>query len=269
MHYMKNKYVFLLLILFLISTLAQAQFKPGDVGYKPAETKLFKSQKVKTQIQTVVDEEYYVSTLQVNYYNTDGQLTKIAYDQDTSMPAAERGPEMKDEFTYDENGNIKLIVMYGYDLVDLEHGFKYDKKGKLIESNFASAEARSYTYTYDDAGNINQRLGKVAVFELDAEGNSTDKMVMVDYEKSEYTWDANKNLITETFYTGGELYYKIIYTYDASNRVSGYKVFYELGEDAPPAFTVTFTYDKNGLPEQMITEEEGFRLTNYFAYTFY
>ncbi len=266
---MKNKYVFLLLILILISSLAQAQFKPGDVGYKPAETKLFKSQKVKTQIQTVVDDEYFTSNLQVNYYNTDGQLTKIVYDQDTSMPVEERGPEMKDEFTYDEKGNVKLIRLSGYDLIDLEHGFKYDKKGKLIESNFASAEARSYTYTYDDAGIIIQRLGKVAVFEVDAEGNSTDKMVMVDYEKNEYTWDANNNLISEIFYTGGELYYKIIYTYDASNRVSGYKVYYELAIDAPAAFTVTFTYGQNGLLEQMVTDEEGFRLTNYFAYTFY
>lgn len=267
MHYMKNKILFLYIL--FSSTLLQAQFKPGDIGYKSNETKIYKTQKVKTQKQTVVDAEGYSSDLQVNYYDQNGMLTKIAYDQDTTMPVEERGPEMKDEYTYFPDGRIKQIILYGYDLVDITHNFEYDKKGRLTESKYASAEARVYRYTYDNAGNIIKRIGKAAFFETDDEGNATGDMVMVDYDSSSYTWDDKSNLLSEVFYMGGELYYQINYTYNDNNTLNGYKVYYDITPDAQASFTVVFKYDKNGLPEQMITEEEGFRLTNYFSYTFY
>ncbi|MFZ1635089.1 MAG: hypothetical protein WAT43_14495 [Chitinophagales bacterium] len=264
---MKNKILFFYIL--FCSTLLQAQFKPGDIGFKANETKVYKTQKVKTQKQTVVDAEGYSSDLQVNYYDQNGMLTKIAYDQDTTMPVEERGPEMKDEYSYFPDGRVKQIILYGYDLVDITHNFEYDKKGRLTESKYASAEARVYRYTYDNAGNIIKRIGKAAFFETDDEGNATGDMVMVDYDSSSYTWDDKANLLSEVFYMGGELYYQINYTYNDNNTLNGYKVYYDITPDAQASFTVVFKYDKNGLPEQMITEEEGFRLTNYFAYTFY
>ena len=265
-----NKIAFILLLSgILINGSIFGQFKPGDIGFNSAEFDIYKKNKVKTQTQIMRDEDSITTTVSVSEFTEDGWLIRTTFDN--GEPAYDDEPidTMMDEYTYFPDGRIRIITMFGYDLYPMTHGFEYNKKDKLIASIFASAEARENSYEYDKEGNIIKRIGKSARFEVDAEGNSLDKMVMVETDITTYNWDAKKRLSEELFSMNGEFYNRMVYTYNDKNQLARMKVYYDTAEDATPVFITTYFYHENGLLKNMITMEDGFSVEHYFEYTFF
>lgn len=265
-----NKSIFLCIIC-VISFVApiSAQLRPGNVGFDYSEFNIFKQQKVKTQTQIVLDEDSITTLLSVSEYSPDGWLIRTTFSNGDGYDEEMEMDTMKDEFTYFPDGKIKLIALYGYDLFPITQGFEYDNKNILIKSIIASAEAREYSYTYDKKGNIIERAGKSARFEVDDEGNSLDKMIMVPTDVTTYTWDEKNRLIGEEFNMGDEFYNRMNYVYNDKNQLVEMRVYYDLTLGSEPDYITRYYYLENGLPNKVVTVEGDFKLENYYEYTFY
>ncbi len=253
----------------LINVSIFGQFMPGDIGFQSKEFEIFKKNKVKTQTQFMMDEDSITTRVSVSEFTENGWLFRNTFDNGERGYEEETIDTMKDEYTYFPDGRIRIITMYGYDLYPMTYGFEYDKKNKLNAAIFASAEAREYSYAYDKSGNIIKRIGKSARFEVDAEGNFLDKMVMVETDYSTYTWDAKNRLAEESFNMNEEFYNKMFYAYNDKDQLIEMRVYYDTATDAIPAFSTKYYYLDNGLPKNTITVEDGFRVEYYFEYGFY
>ena len=265
-----NKITLVLLLSgILINVSMFGQFRPGDIGYNSAQFDAYKKNKVKTQTQVMRDEDSITTRVSITEFTEDGWLIRTTFDN--GEPAYDEEPidTMKDEYTYFPDGRIRIITMFGYDLFPMTLGFEYDKKDNLVTSIFASAESRENTYEYDKSGTIIKRVGKSARFEVDAEGNYLDKMIMVETDFSTYTWDAKNRLTEELFSMNGEFYNRMVYSYNDKNQLTEMKAFYDTAPDAIPVFSTTYFYFENGLPKNMITIEDGFRVEHYYEYTFF
>ena len=95
------------------------------------------------------------------------------------------------------------------------------------------------------------------------------KMIMVETDFSTYTWDAKNRLTEELFSMNGEFYNRMVYSYNDKNQLTEMKAFYDTAPDAIPVFSTTYFYFDNGLPKNMITIEDGFRVEHYYEYTFF
>ncbi len=263
---MKNSIVLIILLLLVASV--NAQFLPGDVGFNTNEYALYKKNKVNAVKITVYDSEGYLGGLQTNYYDTEGKLQKVVYDLATDSELSEQESQMNDVFIYNTESNVSQINMNGYDMMEIQVGFEY-KKGKLEKSFVSGAEAREYSYVYDKSGHIIEKIGNAMSFEVDDEGNSTDKMVMTEVEKSVYTWDKNGNLIDETFYMYGEFFFKTIYNYNKEGMLVSYNRYYDPTNLSTPSFKMVFEFNDKGLPIKSVAEEDGIMLINQYTYTFY
>ena len=259
----------LLLSVILINVPVFGQFRPGEIGFNSGEFDIYKKNKVKTQTQIMRDEDSITTRVSVSEFTEDGWLIRTTFDN--GEPAYDEEPidTMMDEFTYFPDGRIRIITMFGYDMFPIEIGYEYDKKKKLINSIVASAEAREYSYTYNDKDEIIQRIGKSARWEVDAEGNSTDKLVFVESDKNDYVWDNKGQLTQDTFTMWDEIYNRVNYSYNNKGQLTEMRVYYDTAPDAKPTFITTYFYLENGLPEKSITEEDGFRVEHYYEYTYF
>ena len=70
------------------------------------------------------------------------------------------------DITYDLNGNIKTIKRYG--ATALDDNLSYTYFGNRLTSVADAVESSSYTYTYDDAGNMTSDTGKGHVITYNA-----------------------------------------------------------------------------------------------------
>lgn len=266
---MKNNTIIILTIGLLINVSVFGQFRPGDIGYSSSEKEIYKNNKVKTQTQIMLDEDSITARVSVSEYTEDGWLIRTTFDNGELGYEEEQIDTLKDEYTYFPDGRIRIITMFGYDMFPIEIGYEYDNKKKLINSIVASAEAREYSYTYNKQGQIIERVGKSARWEVDAEGNSTDKLVMVESDKNIYKWDDIGHLIEDTFIMWDEIYNRVNYTYNGKDQLSEMQVFYDTAPGSIPAFKTTFYYSDNGLLKKSITVEDGFRVEHYYEYTFF
>jgi len=252
----------------LIAIIAQAQFKPSDVGYKIEMQHPYEKMKVVTSLQTILDMDGYTTPHTLGTFTEQGWITATVYLQDSTLADDERSPEMKDTYNCFSDGRILAISMEGYDIYSIAYGFEYDKKEKLIASVIASAAAREYTYVYDKADNIIKRNGKGTRWVYADENDTEGKLVMVDLEVNDYKWDKSGNLLSDTFLYTGEWTTQAKYSYNDKHQLIGTAIYYENNVDAQPAFTIEYSYDNNGFLISTITKEDGFTLTNLFTYTY-
>ncbi len=263
-----KKLFIILLVCNLIAQQAQAQFKPGDIGYSITMQQPYAKMHVLTQLQTIVDEFSYSTPYAQSTFTEKGWLSETIYIQDSSLSDDERSPELKDIYYYHTDGRIRSVELSGYDLYAIQYGFEYDKKEKLIASVIASAEAREYTYVYDKAGNIIKRNGKAARWVYADENDTEGKLEMVAIETNDYTWDKKGNLLTDTYNYSGEWTNSLHYSYNDKQQLILAEMYYDNTVDAKPAFSIEYSYDANGLLTSTVTKEEGFLLTNLFTYTY-
>lgn len=263
------KYITLACMLCLSGLNVFAQFKPGDIGYNVNSEIIFKNANVTSQIVTVVESDDVSFVSSYNYYNKNGQLDSTIYPPDYYIGQDEQLVPMKDLYTYLPSGQISMITMQGYDLLDINYGFEYNKKGKLITSIIASAEAREYTYMYDDKGRISGRNGKGARFVYENEEDTEGKLVMIDVERSTYTWNPNGDLSEENFYYMNEWMQRTVYSYNEQHQLIRMDVYNDNSPDAIRSFYVTYQYDDRGLLIESATVESDYTAKTTYAYTFY
>lgn len=262
---LKSCFLIVLSLLFF-TDIVHAQFKPGEVGFNASDFEIYKSSKVKTQTQLLTDTafEYSETAISVSEYAPEGWLLRITY-----LENLEYADTIMDEYTYFPDGRVRIISLIGYDMFPIQFGFEYDKKNKLTASTIAGAEARQYSYAYDQSGNIITRTGKTNMFQYDDEGNLLDGMIWVENERSTYTWNENHQLLSEIFYMDGEFYYKITYEYSSNGLLKNYKVFYDMDQTAMPAYASYFYYNEKNLLTKMVQEEEGSVIEYKYVYSFY
>ena len=246
-----------------------AQFKPGDIGYNVNSEIIFKNAHVSSQIATVVESADMSFVVNYNYYNSNGQLDSTVYPPDYNVDQDEQFPQMKDIYTYLPDGKISMITMKGYDMFDINYGFEYNKKGKLITSLVASAEAREYTYTYDNKGRISERNGKGARFVYENDEDTDGKLVMIDIERSTYTWNPNGDLSEVNFYYMNEWMQRTVYSYNEDHQVTRMDVYNDNGPDANPSFYISYQYNNQGLLTESTTVESDYTGKTTYAYTYY
>lgn len=259
----------ILLPALITSFCALAQFNPGDIGYPLNAEKIMREAHVKTQTLTLVDQENYSTEMSTSYYDKDGFLLSTNYAVDTTIDPEYREPAMSDIYNYYPDGSIRTIVLQGYDMVDITYGFEYDRKGKLTASVIASAEAREYTYSYNDKGQIAHRYGKGARFVYENEEDTEGKLEMIDLEQTDYVWDDKGNLVEETFYYLKEWTQRTVYQYNDAGQLTRMEVYYENGPTATPAFNTVYQYNDKGLLTESVTTETDFTLRSVYTYTYY
>jgi hypothetical protein len=260
--------IFILVLIIFLNLPIKAQFSPGSVGYQPSMAEPFLKNKVATQTQYKIEEDGSKTLESVSDYWDNGWLLRITFAPEELGYDEEFIDTMKNEFTYFPNGNLRIKTLYGYDLYPIEQHYQYKKK-KLILSNVLAAESREYTYKYGKNKKIAAKIGQSGRFEVDEEGNFSDKMIMVDVDASYYTWDEAGNLITERFTMFGDFYNLIKYTYNAQNQLIEMSVYYDEAPDAAPIFITTFKYSDNGLLESSNHSEDGFSQEYIYEYTYY
>ena len=183
------------------------------------------------QLVTVITEEdttertLYVNEtalLSLKYTSSDKGITKIAYQDGKIL-----------EYGYDEVGNIVSVTENG----ELKLSYEYDSLGQLVRENNLYA-GKSYTYIYDNAGNVLE--SKIYVY-------STEELTEAESEKKyEYNDNEWKDLLT--IFNGQEI------TYDEIGNPLTYRdgmVFswagrglstVNIGEDV-----ISYTYNSNGI----------------------
>lgn len=121
-----------------------------------------------------------------NYeYNDKGDLTKkITFSVTADGEKAERS---RQEYTYDNNGNLVRVDNYTYGTADSYTTYTYDDQGMLVRSAVYAQDAEtSHTdYTYDSNGNKTLQV-------YYSYGMET--------ERYEYLYNAEGTLIQETYY---------------------------------------------------------------------
>ncbi|MBC8045411.1 MAG: hypothetical protein H7Y00_01305 [Fimbriimonadaceae bacterium] len=248
-----------------------AQFAPDNIGFQYSEFEKYKKLKVKAQIEKVYDAEitqdYVVSS--VTEFAKDGKILRTIYNPE--LHSEEAMDTVKYIYAYYPNGKILSMEVYGVDMYPLEFGYEYNNKDQLIKSNVASAEARKYSYEYDEKGNIKRSVGLGAFFEYDDVGEPIGDTQWVGMEEFKYTWNEKGLLVAETMMMQGEFYYHAEYFYNEKDQLVKQGYSYDVANQNTFSTDLAFTYDKNGLLIARVfsypdTEE---KYESIFEYTYY
>lgn len=207
----------------------------------------YRKAKVKTQTVYRVDENDSKTLLQISYFDTEGKTTK----------SEDWNDEGKIEVNYFYNNSLlQRRTVTGLNLDDYTVNYEYDKKGQLIRQTIDGAEARIYTFIYNEKGYIIEMNGQSAV----PEG---DTLVWQQTEQYKYKYDENNNQTSYIFEMYGEEYFKTTSTYNTQNqRINSTEYLY--GE---VSFSTTYEYNKEGLPlKETFTDADNHLIYEYEFY---
>jgi hypothetical protein len=257
-------------ILMVCMAKAQAQFTPDLIGFQYSEFEKYKKHKVKAQIEKVFDE--FTEELAVNsvtIYSEKGQMLQTVLNPE--LNSEEALDTIKYIYEYNIDGNIQVVTIYGLDIVPMMYGFFYDKKGRLTESNIASAEARRIYYELDKKGQVVKAIANGAVFEYDEEGNASDDYTWMPMEETTYEWNDKGWLMEERSSYRTEFSYHAIYVYDAEGKLIEEKFCYDAEHPDTASTIITFEYDQDGLLKKRIVSapDSEEKYESVFEYTFY
>ncbi|MFN0274103.1 MAG: hypothetical protein ACKVPJ_00030 [Chitinophagales bacterium] len=261
----------LFIFLFIGFATVTAQFTPDLVGFQYSEFDKYKKLKVKQQVETVYDyiftEEYVVNS--ITDYSETGQIMQTILNPE--LNSEEALDTIKYIYVYTNEGNIQSVTIHGVDILPIVYGFFYDKKGNLIESNIASAEARRINFTLDKKGRVLKAASKGAMFEYDEEGNASDEPVWIVLEETTYEWNENGLLVDERGYYRSEFSYHAIYKYDEKGSLVEENFCYDPQFPDTPSTTIQFEYDENGLlKKRSITNPDSEeKYVSLFEYAYY
>lgn len=152
---------------------------------------------------------------------------------------AEALRETKTIHTYDADGRLihktEITLLEGVEASREEYTYTYDKNGYLIrEDRNEHGRLSSWVYTNDAKGNCVKK-------ELTGEGyqhvivtttyNEANQPLMVlesyldsgGWHKTEYTYDANGNRLTNHYTTSSGVWWKYVYTYDVKGVQTSYE----------------------------------------------
>lgn len=157
---------------------------------------------------------------------------------DGSLETAGGGKATREEYTYDEKGRLKTMSMvytdgekesrdvYTYTYDDTDHlekkefdqsngqkhtwVYTYDEKGHCVKEESGGEGYRDVmvTYTYNEAGKL--------LLRYETYGDSDS------WQKTEYTYDANGNVLTNAYLTSNGIGWTYEYTYDANGVQTSY-----------------------------------------------
>lgn len=125
-------------------------------------------------------------------FTKDGKPTEAVYFDDEGTERA------KEVYSYDDHGNVVLIVMYenGEQSDGISYTYEYDNKGKILSMTSSEQGRYTTTYTYDEDGKL---LESATAF-----------------KKTVFEYDKKGNLLTRTTYSSdGDLLQQDSFTYDS------------------------------------------------------
>lgn len=246
----------LILCFLIISTTVSAQLRPGEIGYNPAIEKVYADMGIQK-----------INIFQTNpEYGNEEFLYSISLVDENGRITEEKFPSLDNYFSTEDEGygddtshyfyeytadnRIKHITSLDYDLNTVETYFVYNEKGKLIEKTEGGAEARRYTFEYDDKGNITKAKGQTPVYTSGENSAPIDIQKWNDVDLYTYKYNDNNQLIETQFIYGNDFFYKILYTYENA-RISGFKMYSDEKSKTPDTIN-TLTYNSNGTLDNMV-----------------
>lgn len=207
----------------------------------------YRKAKVKTQTVYRVDDSGNKTLLEITHFDTQGKTTK---NEDWNN---EGGIEIN--YFY-KNDLLQYRIVTGLNLDDYTVDYEYDKNGQLIRQTIDGAEARIYTFIYNEKGYMIEKNGQSAV----PEG---DTLIWQQTEQYKYEYDENGNQISHIFEMYGEEYFKTTSIYNAQNqRINSTEYMY--GE---VSFSTTFEYNNANLPiKETFTDADNYLIYEYEFY---
>ena len=161
----------------------------------------------------------------VESINGAERTTSYTYDEDNRVTSVASGSVSKD-YTYDDYGRVSQYQSKNNGTVVNTETYTYHSPGSnlttgQIATQHISSLNSTYTYTYDDNGNIL---------------SITDGTTITSY-----VYDSANQLIRENNSTGG---YTCTWTYDNAGNITSWKKYaYTTGELGTPISTKTYAYD--------------------------
>ena len=174
------------------------------------------------------------NTESYTYATVNGNTTALVHTYSTSV----NSNTVSYSFAYDKRGNISEIRNASTNA--LIASFTYDTLNRLTRENNAQL-GKTYTYTYDTAGNITSKktyaytagtLGSVQSTKTYTYSNSNWGDQLTAYNGAAITYDANGNPLT---YNNGSSY---TFTWTAGRR---------LATAVKGSYSLSFTYNENGI----------------------
>lgn len=157
---------------------------------------------------------------------------------DGSLEVSGGGKATREEYTYDEKGRLKTMAMVYTDGEKESrdvYTYTYDAAGNLTKKEFASINGQKtiWVYTYDERGNcVKEEYGDEgdADITITYTYNEVGQLLLRyqtyggsdGWQKTEYSYDANGNLIKDAFLTSNGSGWTYEYTYDADGTQTSY-----------------------------------------------
>ncbi|NJN77024.1 MAG: hypothetical protein HC803_00740 [Saprospiraceae bacterium] len=211
------------------------------------EYEIYRRAKVKTQIIYRVYDDGKKTLLETSYFDTEGKLIR---NEDLSSEG-----EVFTDYHY-KNRLLQQQTVTGTYLDDYTMNYEYDKNGQKNRQTANGAEARIYTFIYNEKGYVTEMNGQSAY----PEG---DTVIWRETEKYKYEYDANGNQTSYIFEIFGEEYFKVTSTYNTQNqRINSTD--YKFGD---VAFSTTFEYNNANLPiKETFTDADNHLIYEYEFY---
>ena len=181
-------------------------------------------------------------------YDADGRMISQSQKNVFEMTT------VKEDYTYDENGNLSSMVSIASDgSVHHRYEYTYDKNGNLICETYENilGESKTVDYTYDTDGRLlriahtGDFSAAIEEYTYDAGGNMVRHIYVDDIDGETVkscTYDANGNLIQEVeVYPDGGTWLRD-YRYDTNGNMLRMVITYPDGDIS----TTEYTYDVEG-----------------------
>ncbi len=226
-----------LLLLFLLS--ASAQSDPSSPEYDPAYVNILKKNKIKAVHLVKMGD-----TIESHFYNTEGQLKKVAF-----LESEFTDEEEWMDYSYNPDGTLDKVVYHMGEYVVITHQYSYED-GLPVRSVLDGAEPREYSYTHEN-GKVTRITGKTAYVVFDEETDE-ESVEWEEIEEELFTYADDGRIASYQFLFYGEPYSLTRFYFDKKGQLEK-KVYYYGDPTEDPIETVTASYNKGLISSSVST----------------
>lgn len=149
------------------------------------------------------------------------------------------------KYYYNTDGNLIKIAYANIDIIDFLSTFTYDNTGKLVQEFVGGAENRKYIIKYDKNNRIFEKVGYTGSLPFDENGDVIENAEPIwDYiDRYEYEYNSKGELTVENFFYLNDIYNTNFYYYDKTGKKT--KWIKRFGDNYDVVYL--YKYDKKGL----------------------
>lgn len=199
----------------------------------------------------------------INFTNRDGKTTSYAYNLNKQIVETMRPDNSKESVKYNSMGEITQISYDNWATIDTE--YEYNNLGQLTKAtkgnngtNYAydsigqltsrGPPSQQVDYSYDNYGRLNEiqyPYGSTVQYTYDLLNNIDTVLLNNTDEIVEYNYDANGNILGETYGNGVSRTSE----YDSLNRLTNFNI----QKDSASLYNRSLSYDETYLIESIST----------------